>query len=761
MTLSVQHHPDRLVVPFDGELTWPRATEFVDAVDAHIEHYHYRRIEVVVASPGGLVAALEHIVRALSRWRSRGVEVRTRVVASAESAAAVLVSLGDERVAAPGAKLLYHLARVPEAGAVTARASAELHGELTRADARIVGHLVERALAARGPVAHRAEPRDREALERIVAALAGHAPTEGRRPRLKRLAAQAGGALDAAVRSGDRATVTLAYRALARVDRPISAELARTLRLVDRIDDGSDASDAPAPNTQATGLTIPEWRSLYPPSGAVPRAVLTRHVLALGETGSGKTASVIMPVLSAMARDGIGGLVIDPKRELAPVLEREAPERLERLDAATVAVDLMASTRASVDADLAAGRWTSAATRILHRVASFVPASPLRVLGPHRVSGSNAEFFAQEGTALLRDVLGLVLMLCADDAPAPHEWVLPLDEASLRWVHALAERARAGEGTRGPNALALCAWALEGPLALPLDEDDRTSRWLFAALAQQAMTVWGAAAGEGRDLLERIGTYWRTQARVPRQYVGVLASARTACAELASPRLATTLYFGCEPGWRAAQHSAVDFARLVSPDADGRLLLYQPRRDGLDALLAMTLKAGFFEAVLAEPARIRAEPDLPLVGYVADEFHKFVTSSADAAHGDQSFVDAARSHGACVVWGTQSTRSIAHALSLGGAGWDTNEAALDILLANTATKFFFRSTDADTAARVATLAPHRPEFPPATAVRTLASLLPGEAYISLADGRFERRQLEPAGGAPARERAVTNTIERG
>ena len=100
MTLTVQHRPDRLVVPFDGELTWPRATAFVDAVDAHIEHYHYRRIEVVVASPGGLVAALEHIVRALSRWRARGVEVRTRVIASAESAAAVLVSLGDERTAA-------------------------------------------------------------------------------------------------------------------------------------------------------------------------------------------------------------------------------------------------------------------------------------------------------------------------------------------------------------------------------------------------------------------------------------------------------------------------------------------------------------------------------------------------------------------------------------------------------------------------------------------------------------------------------------
>lgn len=759
MTLAVQHHPDRLVVPFEGELTWPRSTAFVDAVDAHLEHYHYRRVELVVASPGGVVAALEHIVRALTHWRGRGVEVRTRVVSSAESAAAVLVSLGDERTAAPGAKLLYHLARVPEAGVVTARASAELHGELSRADARIVGHLVERALTARGPVPHRAEPRDREALERVVGALADYAATEGRRVRLKRLAAQAGRALDAAVRAGDRDTVTRAYRALARVDRHISAELARTLRLIDRIDDGRDAPDTPEPDAQATGLIIPEWRSLYPPSGAVPRAVLTRHVLAVGETGSGKTVSVIIPALSAMARsERIGGvLVIDPKRELGPVLEREARERLERLDAGSLALDLMAIARADVDADLGAGRWTSAAVRILRRVSSFLPASPLRVLGPHRVLHGGEEFFSQEGTALVRDVLGLVLMLCADDAPSPSEWVEPLDEASLRWVHALAERARGAEGARGPNVLALCAWALEGPLTAPLDEGDRTSWWLFAEIARQTLPVWGAAAGEGRDLLERIATYWRAQARVPRQYPAVLSTARTACTELASPRLATTLYFGCEPGWREARSSAVDFARLALPEAGSRLLLYQPRRDGLDALLAMALKASFFEAVLAEPARIEPKPDLPLVGYVADEFHRFATS--DAVHGEQSFLDTCRSHGAFCILATQSARSIAHALSVGGAGWDTNAAALDIVLANTATKFAFRSTDADTAERIAALCPHRPGFAPAVAVRPLASLAPGEAYVSLPDGRFERRQLEPADLAPARER-TPRPIER-
>ena len=74
---------------------------------------------------------------------------------------------------------------------------------------------------------------------------------------------------------------------------------------------------------------MPQWRGLYPPWGEVPRELLTRHTLALGETGSGKTASAILPVLAAMARAPRGrmgaALVIDPKRELGPVLERLAP----------------------------------------------------------------------------------------------------------------------------------------------------------------------------------------------------------------------------------------------------------------------------------------------------------------------------------------------------------------------------------------------------------------------------------------------------
>ena len=107
----------------------------------------------------------------------------------------------------------------------------------------------------------------------------------------------------------------------------------------------SDASRV----SQAAGAMRMAAPFPFPPHGEVPRAALTRHMLVLGETGSGKTASSILPVVAAMARETgerIGGaLVIDPKRELGPVLERLAGERLHHVLADTAALNLMAGER--------------------------------------------------------------------------------------------------------------------------------------------------------------------------------------------------------------------------------------------------------------------------------------------------------------------------------------------------------------------------------------------------------------------------------
>ena len=741
MATAIQYGPDRLIAPVTDEITWESARKFVAEINAGLDQYYYQRIEVIVHSSGGRIDALEHMVKAFARWHDREVHVCTRVDASAASAAAVLFSLGDERVAEPGAMLLYHFSRVTDPGPITADASARLSSDLARVDERIVGYLVDRALKGRAVVPHQAETSDLEVLKRVIAAILPRRRPRGKQ-RARQLAEWLGGALDDAVRARDRKTLSRAYRELARLDRPISASLAQTLRLVDQI---GDTRHVPEPRSDVqVGLTIPEWRVLYPPLGEVPRSVLTRHALVLGETGSGKSASVVLPLLMALVRapqEHFGGaLVIDPKYELLELLERVAPERLQHVTAENIALNLMVGNE-RCEADLAAQRWSMAASRILRRAASFARSSPLRVLGPHETGAGNTEFFDQEGSYLLCDLLAFILMLTTGDAPPPEKWIDERDVESREWVEELYSRARGHDGERGLNALALCSWAISGSPVAASYGDEINYPWLFARLAQHAMQVWGAKPGEGRELLHRVCEHWWRMAKIDKQHGGTVATARNACAEFAEPLAARTLYFGCEPGWRDARSRTVDFASLASRDADGSFVLYQPERGTESVLVARVLKALFFEAVLADPARIDNGGRMPLVGYIADEFQQFVTS--DAVHGEQSFLDRCRSFGAFCLLASQGTSSIRYALSEGGGNPTANEMAFEMLLINTGTKYFFRSTDPQTVRRVEVLCPQRPGLSPVTAVRPLNTLTEGECYVALADGRFDRKQLAP------------------
>ena len=742
---------DHAVVMFSGDVDWASICELTDTVDWLVERHFHTRIELVIASPGGVVAALDHYLECTGRWRARGVRLRTRVVSHAFSAAAVMLSLGDERVAERGARLLYHPARVHDAGPITARESTEMHDALRRIDDATVTRLVARVLdgGACVRVPYGAEPSDRRVLDALAASLAG-----GAKPprRLGALAQHVGRTVTRAVQAGDRETLATLYRRLAEPERTLSAKLALTLRLVDRV--GADEAAERRGGEERPGLTVTQWRALYPPHGTVPRALLTRHTLVLGETGSGKSASAVLPVCAAMAKAPPGrvgaALVIDPKREAGVVLEALAPGRLRHITASGTVLNLMAGPAWSLEADLAAGRWLGAATRVLLRVHSLLPATPARVLVEHTVGDGNQAFFDREGVELLRAVLAFVLMLTDGRAPAPESWAAGEVAA---WVRALVARARGEVGGRGANVLALAAWALTGPLTAPVPDDHTVTvpaeagppphGWLFARAARYARAVWGRTPGEGRDVLDRVAEYWEPMSRIERQYAGVLATARTACGALADAALARRLYFGCEPGYAAARAAGevLDFARAVSREGGGPLVLYQPALHGPDELVARALKAAFFEAVLHDPDRARGCEDLPLVGYVADEFHRFVTS--DRVHGEQSFLDTCRSFGAFCVLACQSVAGIEHALAAGAGSSTRNEAAVSMLMTNTATKLVFRSTDPKTLQPLHEWCPHHPGLDAVTRVRPPTTLAPGECYALLPDGRFERRRLEP------------------
>ena len=98
--------------------------------------------------------------------RTAGVRFRTSVLTHAASAAAILVALGDERIAAPGASLLFHGSRVYRRGQMSARDCSELNAVLSRSDDELIRRLVTRALAGPlTPAEHGAKRSDRQVLE--------------------------------------------------------------------------------------------------------------------------------------------------------------------------------------------------------------------------------------------------------------------------------------------------------------------------------------------------------------------------------------------------------------------------------------------------------------------------------------------------------------------------------------------------------------------------------------------------------------------
>lgn len=144
------------------------------------------------------------------------------------------------------------------------------------------------------------------------------------------------------------------------------ALIAVELRLLDRVGE----PEAKAAEVEGQDIAEPEWDGLYP-GGRVPRSHLCRHILILGETGSGNIASEILPAVTApLDRQSPVGcmLVIDPKDELAGAIRRMAGPGVEvrEIDPLADSIDLMAGPHSSTD-DLVSSRVTTAANKTLRR----------------------------------------------------------------------------------------------------------------------------------------------------------------------------------------------------------------------------------------------------------------------------------------------------------------------------------------------------------------------------------------------------------
>ena len=419
--ISVNLEPDRATVSVVGEITEELAIELVDRVERlHAERF-YTRIELEIASPGGAIVALDHCIDGMRRLREAGVEISTRALTLAASAAAILVSLGDRRAAMPRSLLQYHMGRVRGVQTVTADSASQIVEALHEVDRRLVALLVERArrspesAARRGIVLAAGELRQSDwgVVAHLAGKVRGKGRSGGRKASLKKLR----GKVSVALRNASDAKLTKLYATLFLLDVPISAALAKELRLIDSIGAVSDPVDSAEDG--AGGIRVPEWKAIFPPSGRIPTAALCRHTLILGETGSGKTVSGILPAVSGILREqgAVGcALVIDPKAEILPVLKNltEDPSEVRLIDVCRESnrevLNLMPG-KLSVADDLAEGNVLAAARRILCRAASLTENNPAMTLAG-KATTSRESYWDNEGARLAQTVLAFVLLVC-------------------------------------------------------------------------------------------------------------------------------------------------------------------------------------------------------------------------------------------------------------------------------------------------------------------------------------------------------------
>lgn len=131
--------------------------------------------------------------------------------------------------------------------------------------------------------------------------------------------------------------------------------------------------------------------------------------------------------------------------------------------------------------------------------------------------------------------------------------------------------------------------------------------------------------------------------------------------------------------------------------------------------------------------------------YIADEFHRFVTG--DSESGEQSFLDRCRSYSVSCILATQSIASILYTLSnIDTRNENSTQKSLDIILNNVGTKLFFRSTDENTQKKLKTFLPPNPyervDSGHVADVFTMSMLSRGECYFMTTSGKWGRTKIE-------------------
>ena len=144
--LRVDHGDRGATMTVVGEITNDLVVDLVENIADLSDTLHWPEVELKIASPGGSAHALNYFIDAMASFEALATRITTRALTHAASAAAILVSLGDRRLASRASVLQYHTGRIRlERAEVTADAAAGMKDALDGVDERLMNLLVQRA----------------------------------------------------------------------------------------------------------------------------------------------------------------------------------------------------------------------------------------------------------------------------------------------------------------------------------------------------------------------------------------------------------------------------------------------------------------------------------------------------------------------------------------------------------------------------------------------------------------------------------------
>lgn len=486
------------------------------------------------------------------------------------------------------------------------------------------------------------------------------------------------------------------------------------------------------------------WRSddvafeCAPLGGTLSPAFMSRHFLVLGETGAGKTRSVVEPLAASCAAyrakelaHRAAMLAIDPKFELGDVLTGilgdQASERLVSLSPR--------DRRYRLDYFEGVDRPALSGNGVLDRLRDFAPefGRSLNAGGDNVMWSKRAEGFV----ATLLDIdLGIRRRMQDGESDFWHQLRDALSAAVLG-EPGMADTPSAAVLTGIVRDLAA------GRIGYFRDNYFDGLQALVAAAMRLSRERYGDADVSSQDLFwrccidvarsagldpQRYQSLEEFRGLYPEAYISILSLANALLSDLSSADFSDHVSLNpFEPPSNA-------FSVLAAIEA-GRILLYTPDTADISAInVGKALKSKFFEFTFR-----RCNKQRPVV-YVCDEFQHFITG--DAVSGEQSFLDRCRAYRAVCVLASQSLNALRLRLRHLDPQGPADD-ALNSLVNNAGNKYFFRNTDIDTVRRVRQLLPDPPLLgrPHVADVRPLSTLDIGECYYLLSNGRWGRRQI--------------------